>query len=205
MTGADDAAGWSGVASYVSGRPGGQMPTWHLDQACAGASPGPAPGRWVISAHTLAGTAQWHAGHYRTPCTACALFPVLNELAGTPAGPGYHFLVCDQAHTDAPCPICAELRIAGSATGLTADWLGHVALLRAGAQLLSVGALFSPARVPLGGHSARGERLPAMTAASWAAAVTLLSDGIAIIDALLAADALYAPAAPAARTLLATT
>jgi len=193
----------SGVASYVTGQCG--HATWHLNRTCAenGGGPGPRPGRWVISARTLAETAAWHAGHYRTPCTLCALFPVLNELADAPAWPGYHYLICDQAHTGAPCPICAELTAAGAGSGLVAaSPSGHVALLRGGAQPLSVGALFSPARVPLGGHSVRGERLPTMTPASWSAAAKLLDERINITDALLAGAALYAPAASTSRRVL---
>ena len=134
-----------------------------------------------------------------SPCRLCAASVVLDYLGDYPAGAGgYHFIHCQAPHTGRrACRRCADLTSYASSRDVPCARVdGRAWVLREGAVHYSMSSLFGR---HVGGHSTPGQdspTLPAMTAASWAAAATLIAAGALPCDALDAATALIAEPTP---------
>jgi len=130
-----------------------------------------------------------------TACRRCALPAILDEVAASASGGGYHALICGSSDTSGACRRCADLTAYAAAHGnLTAYALGgRVAVLRPGLSSLDSDAL---SVLWLEVRDASGD-LPAITAPMWATAAALFGGPTTLADALAAAAALHA--SPAGR------
>jgi len=124
-----------------------------------------------------------------TPCTRCALAPILDEVAAGATETGYHALICTAPHTTGPCPRCADLTAYACARAyLVADDRGWAGVLRPGVSDAGANNL---AMLGLEVLNASGD-LPPITAPMWGAAAALLPGTGTLTEALAAAVALYA-------------
>jgi len=166
---------------------------WHWNPDCPAFAPHVA--RNTVKAETVLTLSDWQATQRRYPCRTCAASVVLDYLGDYPAGAGgYHFIYCRGPHSGRrPCRRCAELTsYAATRTAPCARVNGRAWVLRVGAVHYSMNSLFGPG---VGGWTTPwqdGPALPAMTAASWSAAATLIAAGALPCDALTAATALTA-------------
>ena len=181
---------------YVTA-PAGRARRWHTDPNC-GASTWPkrARGRRVsVRANTALLLAHDMGALGVTPCERCARPAILDEVAASASGGGYHALICGSSDTSGACRRCADLTAYAAAHGnLTAYALGgRVAVLRPGLSSLDSDAL---SVLWLEVRDASGD-LPAITAPMWATAAALFGGPTTLADALAAAAALHA--SPAGR------
>jgi len=192
------------IVGYIVGNHGVRDRVWHLDQHCGAVSNCRGGGREAGRGPTALKLAQWLTREHKTPCRACALTAVLDDLGEAANEAGYHLLACtehhlgpdehpDELHTS--CALCVYLneysRIR-DAQGTVVN--GQILVLRTGALNAETGcgsAAWGCGPMRLDVVSARAEHLPPITAAMWAAAAKLVHAGTALLPALAAASALY--------------
>jgi len=192
------------VIGYIVGHHGVRSRIWHLDPHCDAVSNNRGGGRETGRGPTALHVAQRLTRDHKTPCRACALTAVLDDLDEAANEAGYHYLTCTEHHLvydeneaglHTACALCAYLNgYTHTCDARSAVINGRILILRAGA--LSANAECGPSAWATGPmrldvKSARTEHLPPITAPMWEAAAKLVDAGTALLPALAAAAALY--------------
>jgi len=175
--------------------------TWHLNQDCPGLAGSKRTYEGGRGPNALE-LVTWLNLEHKTPCRACALNVVLDDLNGAADEDGYHYVACNAEHNDDlraaaanPCGLCLHLRdYARKAGALAATCWGRVAVLQPGALNARDWAGepdWSGYPMCLDVVCGRADGLPPMSAAMWDAAAKLVWAGTSLTAALQGVAGLY--------------
>ena len=167
---------------------------WHWNVDCAGFTS--LRSRVIVKSASVLDLAGDQAllGHWPCRRDGCAYPVVLDALGRKPAGPGYHYVACTYPHARVGnCIRCVTLaRYAKERNLLVATPAGRISILRPGTINGTIADLFG---LFMAGHSAPGDDLPEMNAASWAVAASLVGPRVQLAQALQVAAGVHAPPA----------
>ena len=166
--------------------------TWHLDPGC-GALRGRR--RAAFNEPTLAELTAMLLDAGCAPCRRCTIAAIWDDLAERATSAGYHYLSCDDYHTNRGCSTCASLARYAAARDVLATAVGGRVMILAGGTGDQLDEY--PAGGPLAIGTTTGTVPATVTAPMWAFAATRVGPICALGPALAAAAALHAePVAP---------